>query len=696
MKKTIILLALALLIGATNSWATAILQTTDWLHEPVICLDSANGTPIVADSAHVHVFFGNATDPCYSARITTIPSSWIDSYDYAGSAHDAFWFLDQVADIDADSGAGNYTVNVRMFDEGVPTDNIFSFQIVTEELDATLRKTYHLRGDLIEYTDTLKTIYVATWGNETNDGLNPWSPVCSLSTANHLCTGALVYRILVAPGSYASQCCTLDVANTELRCTDPPNCIINGVSNQDLIRVDVSSGGGVKISGFTLKPDMGAFEGDAICVATCDGFEIANNRMVSSIAGAHIDNTGINGKIHDNYMFDGKYDGIRCEGSRILIYDNVIDSIQGSGADGIALWDWADNNIVYRNLVKDNESASEIFLVEDDSSYHNWFVNNYAWSPTSAEQYQLQGDASSAVNAFTANHGRGEISVLNTAQEDIDQSPRSANFDSGLTASAADNFETMLDGTGGQKFSIASLEIRASGNDTALIAIGAGSGHGSYVQGGATGHGAYYRAAGTGKYGFYSLATGTGGHGGTFKSEGGASSGLYIDGANNGLDCRALAGHGAYFEADAEAGAYFKGGGSTHGDIHLGMDGRIRGTVDRCTFVDSVDTIIHPSWNWVTPDNGFGIVDTISTTTITRDSTNFATMGDNVWNGMFLQFTAGQNKGLTRLIEDFGNYGEFTLYPALPYAPAVNDEFRIMSLVVGERKEGGIVRIYER
>jgi hypothetical protein len=56
-------------------------------------------------------------------------------------------------------------------------------------------------------------------------------------------------------------------------------------------------------------------------------------------------------------------------------------------------------------------------------------------------------------------------------------------------AAAADNFETMLDGTGGNEFTLSSLDIRATGNDTAVIieADGAGTGLGLYILGGGNG-----------------------------------------------------------------------------------------------------------------------------------------------------------------------------------------------------------------
>ena len=59
---------------------------------------------------------------------------------------------------------------------------------------------------------------------------------------------------------------------------------------------------------------------------------------------------------------------------------------------------------------------------------------------------------------------------------------------------------------------------------------------------------------------------------------------------------------------------------------------------------------------------------------------------------MFLKFIDGNNAGLTRFIQAFGNYGEFTLYPALPNAVASGEHFRILDHVFSE-KESGVIKI---
>lgn len=65
-------------------------------------------------------------------------------------------------------------------------------------------------------------------------------------------------------------------------------------------------------------------------------------------------------------------------------------------------------------------------------------------------------------------------------------------------ATAADNLETMLDGTGGQKLTLRGLNIVAGGGDSsAVVLAGNGTGHGLSSTGGATGSGALFAGGAT-------------------------------------------------------------------------------------------------------------------------------------------------------------------------------------------------------
>ena len=78
-------------------------------------------------------------------------------------------------------------------------------------------------------------------------------------------------------------------------------------------------------------------------------------------------------------------------------------------------------------------------------------------------------------------------------------------------ATAADNLEAMLDGTGGVTLSLGQLAIVASSNDDAIIAAGSGTGHGIISTGGSTGIG--FEVVGGGTSGDAIKASATDGHG---------------------------------------------------------------------------------------------------------------------------------------------------------------------------------------
>lgn len=166
-------------------------------------------------------------------------------------------------------------------------------------------------------------------------------------------------------------------------------------------------------------------------------------------------------------------------------------------------------------------------------------------------------------------------------------------------ATAANNFETMLDGTGGQILSLRGLHIRGTtAGDTGLIATGNGVGHGFFVQGGATGHGIFGLGGSTSGDGFRGDAA-TSGYGMRLTGAGTAKAGLYALGGTIGHGILAhggsTSGSGIIAEAATSGdGIYAKRLGAGKYDINLAGDGTIHGTVDRVIFVDSTDTTIKP------------------------------------------------------------------------------------------------------
>ena len=146
---------------------------------------------------------------------------------------------------------------------------------------------------------------------------------------------------------------------------------------------------------------------------------------------------------------------------------------------------------------------------------------------------------------------------------------------SGDTA-AADNLESMLDGTGGVTLSLGQLAIVASSNDDAIIATGAGTGAGIVTTGGSTGIG--FEVVGGGTSGDAIKASATDGHGmylaGDENNEGfeavgeGTAAGMTARGGSDGDGLYAASGYNggegiyAYGQAVASNGLKAESGGA--------------------------------------------------------------------------------------------------------------------------------------
>jgi hypothetical protein len=104
---------------------------------------------------------------------------------------------------------------------------------------------------------------------------------------------------------------------------------------------------------------------------------------------------------------------------------------------------------------------------------------------------------------------------------------------------------------------MAGLHLRAASNDTALIAWGAGSGHGAYFRSNTSGHGTYFRGGTTSGSGVLMDASGTGSSNGLRITATGANlPGLYAEGNKYGAEFlgRIPAGHGVYIHSDSGDG----------------------------------------------------------------------------------------------------------------------------------------------
>ncbi len=126
-----------ILTGVAPGVDLGAVSSADYVRFEIQALDSA-GLPVAPDSGHVLVWFEgeNTSDAVsYTCRWTNAGagSVYIDSLRFA--SHTYYYFVDQVADIDNDEGAGLYTGTVVLYcDGGLPTPNCFAFTLGGDEL----------------------------------------------------------------------------------------------------------------------------------------------------------------------------------------------------------------------------------------------------------------------------------------------------------------------------------------------------------------------------------------------------------------------------------------------------------------------------------------------------------------------------------------------------------------------------------
>lgn len=383
--------------------------TKDWINQPVICLDSATGIPVVADSAHVHVFFGNADSACYSARITTIPSDWINRIVGWGATTPTFYFLDEVADIDADSGVGRYLVNVITWKDRTPTDNAFFFEITNTT------------------GDSIVEIYMTPDGSESNDGLTWETAVTHLSHAESLCTGGNSYIVHIAPGTYTSQQCTVNVTeDIDFRGSGIGSATLQGPASATPVFYVNMTSGQFKVSGLTIDADLSTTNAAGIWVNDADYFTIQDCLIRDSYYGFYGAAGAQFGLIEDCRFFGNNLDHINFYNADACIVKNcVLDSLVNSGADGIMINE-SDHLFVYNNYIATHDGNSGIrFSGISDKPTRNFIANNWSWGAKDStifgkQAYQwgtfLNRDYQ---NAAFANWGRNQMDLDSgyTAQE---------------------------------------------------------------------------------------------------------------------------------------------------------------------------------------------------------------------------------------------------------------------------------------
>lgn len=420
MKKVIAILCALVLIGVGKTEAsigTPDVTTLSWLNVPVTCLDTVAGVQRIPDSAHVVVFFGNSPNaPAYAARDATAGAgaTWIDSVRYAGRT--LYYFWDQIADIDADSGAGFYSGVVSLFTQGYSTDNYFSFNLVDTTAQEYGSLNYFNIEDIkssVEPTLNRLNIYVDTGGSDDSSGLTWNTAVASLRIAESKCTGADEYYIYVAPGTYASQSCTVDVSNVKIIGSGYGMTTLEGVTAKSIIKVD-HTGNGFEIEGFTFTAPDTNTDTRGLELRRLTGFLVKDCHFRggrTAIMGGTAATAATKGRIQNCYIYRSGWDGITIGGSEIWIKDNVIDSLVSYRADGILLS--GAHQVVTGNFIYSTECSTGIRV---PGTAPMMIANNFVQMRDGVD-YMFEGDKS--VLAFVGNHGMSNIDTMNTLEEDI-------------------------------------------------------------------------------------------------------------------------------------------------------------------------------------------------------------------------------------------------------------------------------------
>ena len=192
-----------------------------------------------------------------------------------------------------------------------------------------------------------------------------------------------------------------------------------------------------------------------------------------------------------------------------------------------------DASAIANNAIDASSIAAD---ATDEIAHATWgHVADTAWAAGSIGDSAKGWGATSAGGTDTANF-----------KTMLSNNPTIAGGESDMTrisgdAGAADNLETMLDGTGGGTFDLAQLAIRAtSAEDTAFIAIGADNGHGAFIAGVGSGEGMKVAGGATGRG-----VEITGGTIGLHISATGSNPGVSIQGSGTGDGIYVISGPGA-------------------------------------------------------------------------------------------------------------------------------------------------------
>ncbi len=271
--------------------------------------------------------------------------------------------------------------------------------------------------NLTEPVNNARHIYVKTDGDDDSSGLSWNGAVASLRTAESKCSGSDEYFIHVAPGTYSSQCCTVDASNLHIVSTGGwQNTRLEGSTGNPIMSVKDNKG--LEVSGFTFIHD-GATYSDGIWIARDDSslhFHIHHNAFKRCYRGLNIDTLALHGIVEDNHFTLSDLNAIRICGKQNIFRHNYIDSVCGPGASEAIILIWhAQENIVYNNVIRNAGFGYGIRTWGVGGPHdvrNNLIVNNYVGGTTDYSR-----GADDPANWWVANHGLGGIDTLSVEEE---------------------------------------------------------------------------------------------------------------------------------------------------------------------------------------------------------------------------------------------------------------------------------------
>ena len=253
-------------------------------------------------------------------------------------------------------------------------------------------------------------------------------------------------------------------------------------------------------------------------------------------------------------------------------WTEAVATIDGTPRDGVYAWEILVHDLTGAALWTPHKGHFQLYQAHDYNVWADFMIDSLQAALDSTQ-------ASMARLINTQDTVQGTKDLLDAGLTvTVGTNNDKTGYEADVTAisgdpGAADNFETMLDGTGGSALSLGQLAIRATNPDTAFLIVASDDAPGFYVQGPATTrHAVEFHgvASSGGALALYGSPSGSGA--GLFiKAQSGNAAAIQAEGFGTGAGIRATGGlTGPGFECNG-------GGTSGHGAIVTGQNGNSNG-----------------------------------------------------------------------------------------------------------------------